>query len=79
MITYEIFRDGERIVKMSDENAEAQYFSQQRIVLIRRLPIERLEPGPYTLNIAAEDLVKDETATTSVRFEVQAPPQAGTN
>jgi GWxTD domain-containing protein len=78
-ITYEIFRDGERIVKMSDENAEAQYFSQQRIVLIRRLPIEQLEPGPYTLNIAAEDLVKDETATTSVRFEVQAPPQAGTN
>jgi len=78
-INYEIFKDGESIVNMSDENANAQYFSQQRIVLIRRLPIEQLEPGPYTLNIAAEDLVKEETATVSVRFEVQAPPPAGTN
>jgi len=79
-VKYEIFQDGKSIVNMSDENASAQYFSQQRIVLIRRLPIEQLDPGSYTLNIAAEDLVKDESASVSVGFEVQAPPQqAGTN
>lgn len=78
-LAYEILEGNEPIVKMVDENPDVQYFSQQRIVFIRRLPIEKLEPGQYTLKIRAQDHIKGETAETTTRFEIQNPPQAGTN
>ena len=73
-VTYQITRDGEPVSDIVDESGESiHYFSGQRVVLIKQLPIESLGPGQYGLKIQVEDKIKDRSVSTQEGFRLQAP------
>jgi hypothetical protein len=50
-----------------------QFYSGQRVVLIRVLPVSHLDPGDYELEVRVKDLIKDEVVTAKDRFKIVDP------
>jgi hypothetical protein len=65
-----------RIVEVTEESGESvQFFSGQRVVLIKSLPIKDLEPGKYTVAVDVKDLINDQTVAAQDNFQVTFPSQ----
>ncbi|HXK61597.1 MAG TPA: GWxTD domain-containing protein [Acidobacteriota bacterium] len=75
-VSYKIIRDGETVVEVTEESGESvQYFSGQRVVLIKSLPIKDLQPGRYTVAVEVKDLINNQDLNLQDNFQVTPPPQ----
>lgn len=70
-VTYQINQDGKTVVELVDEGGESiHFFSAQRVVLARGLPIKDLPTGTYQLVVKIEDLLTDQNVSLTDRFEL---------
>ncbi len=80
-VTYRILRDGERIFETSDGSGESiQLASGRRVVLIKQLPVQELQPGRYQLQLSVHDRILNRSADSKETFvieEQQAETQGG--
>ena len=59
-----------------DESGESmQFYSRQRVVLIKQVSLRGLEPGNYTIRVEVQDRIKKESISAKDRFEIVAPTQ----
>ena len=71
-VSYRISRDDEVIGEATDSRGESvQFFSDRRMVLLKRLSLRTLEPGKYRLEVEAWDQVKDVRTRVQENFQVQ--------
>ena len=71
-VAYRISRDDEVIGEATDSRGESiQFFSDRRMVLLKRLSLRTLEPGKYRLEVEAWDQVKDVRTQVQENFQVQ--------
>ncbi len=71
-VAYRISRDDEVIGEATDSRGESiQFFSDRRMVLLKRLSLRTLEPGKYRLEVEAWDQVKDVRTRVQDNFQVQ--------
>ncbi len=69
---YRIVGEGGVLLEETDETGESvQYFSPQRIVLIKRLPLNALAPGRYTVEVSFEDRLAAQTVTQRDSFQIR--------
>lgn len=80
-VTYRILRDGEQIFETSDGSGESiQLASGRRVVLIKQLPVQELQPGRYQLQLSVHDRILNRSADSKETFvieEQQAETQGG--
>jgi hypothetical protein len=70
---YKLLREGEPVRMAIDSGGQSiQYASPDRIVLVRRLSVEALEPGPYQVLIEIEDLISGRRLEIREPFDVRA-------
>jgi len=68
---YRIAQEGKTLVEVLDESGQSvQFFSEQRMVLIRALPVVGLKAGHYELQIEIEDRIGGGRASVSGKFEL---------
>ncbi|MDA2927621.1 GWxTD domain-containing protein [Acidobacteria bacterium AH-259-G07] len=73
-INYRILRDGQVVLEHVDErNETVQFYSGQRVVLITRLPIQKLDPGKYHIQIEVQDRLKDQFVKVEDSFDLLPP------
>ena len=71
-VAYRISRDGEVIGEATDSRGESiQFFSDRRMVLLKRLNLRSLKPGKYRLEVEVWDQVKDVRTRVQDNFQVQ--------
>lgn len=74
-VTFTISKGGTTLLELNDQSGESiQFFSGQRVVVIRVLPLQDLEPGEYRLEVKARDLITDQEITLADSFSVVEPP-----
>lgn len=79
-VNYQILQDGSPVADLVDESGESiHYYSGQRIVLIKRLPVESLSPGQYGLQVQVHDKINDKSISTKQRFQVEGPALQAAN
>lgn len=72
---FRIQRNGEPVQEIVDTEGESvHYFSEERVVLIRQLPLHDLEIGSYTLEVEVVDQVTGQRVEAREDFEVVNPP-----
>lgn len=77
---YEIVKEGEekpRVTETDEVGESVQFFSPQRMVLIKRLPLQDLDAGRYRLRFRFQDRIADQKVEASTHFEVVAREGAG--
>jgi GWxTD domain-containing protein len=75
-VTYKIMREGKVVLEVAEQSGESvQFFSGQRVVLIKNLPIKDLQAGTYTVAVEVKDLINNQTLTTQDNFQLSAPAQ----
>jgi hypothetical protein len=47
-----------------------QFFSGRRVVLLKKLSLNGLEPGDYQIKISVKDLIKDQVVESTGKFSV---------
>ncbi len=68
---YRVFRDDRLVLEVSDEAGESiQLVSSGRLVLVRRLQVNLLDPGRYRLEVRVRDAIKGEELVVNDRFEL---------
>ncbi|MFZ0428517.1 MAG: GWxTD domain-containing protein [Acidobacteriota bacterium] len=73
-LVYDLLRDGRVIRQVSgDEDRSIEYFSQDRVVVVRQLPLQGLEAGHYQLHIRATDRLTGRTADLAAPFDITPP------
>jgi GWxTD domain-containing protein len=73
-IRYQIRQGDDILLQEADEKGESvQYFSPQRMVLIKRLALNELPPGRYSVEVLFEDQLRQETVAATETFEVRTP------
>ena len=69
--SYRISSGKETLMEEIDESGESiQFFSGQRMVLIRRLSIHDLKPGAYLLDVKVHDRITDKKISARQAFQV---------
>ncbi len=69
---YSIVRDRRTVVQEVDEEGQSvQYFSPQRMVLIKRLPLTGLEPGDYQVEVSFQDRIRSQSVQASDTFTIR--------
>jgi len=69
---YRIMRDGKQVKYWSDSRGESiQFLSDRRVVLVKPLPLSKLQPGPYTLEVEIEDELSNQKARITQNFNVR--------
>ena len=73
-LVYDLLRDG-RVIRQvrGDEDRSIEYFSQDRVVVVRQLPLQGLEAGHYQLHIRATDRLTGRTADLAAPFDITPP------
>ena len=75
-VSYQLLSDGKTVVEVVDETGESvQYYSGQRVVLIKALSTEHLEPGSYRLKVEVRDLINDQTVSVEDELTIAAGNQ----
>jgi hypothetical protein len=71
-IEYEVVKDGtnERIFNFTEEIAKLPGASPQQVTVEKLLPLEKVEPGHYTLKMKITDKNRNQTLTPSAMFRV---------
>src|SRR5580658_2101682 len=72
-VAYRILKDHQPVWHQ-DESPEQLQQSREQITLERNLPLSSLEPGHYTLEIYALDLLTNQTVTRTADFTVKSVP-----
>jgi GWxTD domain-containing protein len=72
-VAYRILKDHQQVWKQDESSAQLQR-SREQITLERNLPLSSLEPGHYTLEIYALDLLTNQTVTRTADFTVKSVP-----
>jgi len=72
-IVCRLLQDGRVINEIADDSGQSiQYFSEQRVVVIRGLPTKDLGPGRYRLSVEVTDRITNKAVTIADDFEVVA-------
>ncbi|MFQ5737760.1 MAG: GWxTD domain-containing protein [Acidobacteriota bacterium] len=72
-VRYRIQKGDETLVDLSDEVGESvQYFSPQRMVLIKKLPLSDLRDGQYRVELAFKDRISDQFVRANDSFTVDS-------
>ncbi len=73
-VTYRI-RRGERVYyEGRDEVGESvQFFSPQRMVLVKRLSLQALDPGAYEIEVYFRDRIRNESITRVEQVQIRDP------
>ncbi len=70
-VTYRLFSGDQLLRQAVDENGEStQFFSPQRIVLMKHLTLEGLDPGKYRIEIEVTDLTRKESVKAGNDFTI---------
>jgi len=70
-VTYRLMQGGRELMKIEDNDGESiQFFSSQRVVLLRAFSPRLLGVGKYRLLIDVQDKIKNESAILTDEFEV---------
>jgi hypothetical protein len=79
-VSYRLLK-GRKVLKQAvDEDGEStQYFSNQRIVLIKALSFENLEPGDYQVEVQVKDRLSDQDVTVVDQFKLVEEQQIALN
>ncbi len=80
-VNYRVVDDqGRAVMELEDDAGESvQFFSGQRVVLIKQFNLAKLSPGRYTVQIQVRDRIRNEDLSLSGRFEVVPPAQLARN
>jgi hypothetical protein len=79
-VTYKLLKGNELLKEAVDEQGEStQYFSNQRIVLIKALSFADLEPGDYRLEVEVNDRLSQQTVTVEDKFRLVEEEQMALN
>ncbi len=80
-ISYKISSPGGAIfTETLDQSGQSiQFYSPQRVVLIKGLPLRHLKTGKYRVQILVQDRISDETVTAEDSFVVVKSPLAGSD
>jgi GWxTD domain-containing protein len=78
-IHYTISEKGKTLIDEVDTTGDSvQFFSSNRIVLVKGLQLKDLSPGSYRLDVKIEDLIGNQTVTASDRIRIkESEPAAG--
>lgn len=69
--SFRVSKDGEEVFEEVDDKGESiQFYSGQRVVLIKQISLERLEQGKYQIEVEVSDKITDGTVAVSDNFEV---------
>lgn len=69
--SYRIRKDGTVVREAVDNGGQStQFFSGQRLVLIKGLSLEGLDPGDYNLEVQVEDLIGQQEVISSSDFTI---------
>lgn len=72
-VTYSLLKNGQLLKAATDEGGEStQYFSGRRVVLMKQLSLEGLEPGKYQVEIEVQDRLSNQTIKQVGDFAVVA-------
>ena len=70
-VSYKITKDGQVFRSVNDNLGESiQFFSEQRVVLIRQVDLKGLEPGTYRVEVEAWDQVNDQKVDVQDSFQI---------
>ncbi len=70
-VAYRLVKGNETLKEVVDENGEStQYFSDQRVVLIKALSLEDLEFGRYRVEVEVRDRLNDRQLTVADEFSL---------
>jgi hypothetical protein len=71
-IEYEVVKnsDNQKIYEFSEEVAKMENASANQVVVEKVLPLEKLEPGQYTLRMKVTDRNRNQTLTPTATFTV---------
>jgi len=71
---YKVFRGNKPVLEMTDNSgASVRFFSGQRIVLVRQLPVNLLDPGAYRVEVKVHDTIKNQDVSATDQFVLVAP------
>jgi hypothetical protein len=70
--TYRILRNGETVLEAVDNTGQSvEFFSEQRVILIARISLNRLEAGKYTIQVENQDRINNQSVTLDDQFQVK--------
>src|SRR5258708_35468922 len=71
-IEYEVVKNGsnEKIFNFSEDIAKLPGASAQQVTIEKLLPLDKVEPGQYTLKIKVTDKNRNQTLTPTANFRV---------
>ena len=73
-LTYRILHDGNVVKQVVDLVGQSiQFYSEQRIVLIKKLDLTGIEPGNYLIQLKVEDQISNQQFTAEDRFDINHP------
>ena len=69
---YEVLKEGKTVLRLVEHNHESlRYYSEKALVFVKQLPVQRLGPGKYNLQIEVRDHIKNEAITLQDQFEIE--------
>jgi GWxTD domain-containing protein len=72
--TFSVLQGDQTVASITDNaGTSIEYTSDMRAVLARKIPLNGLEPGKYTLKVQISDLVKGQTLSRDAAFEIASP------
>ncbi len=75
-VSYKISHDGKTLLQMEENSGESiQFFSGQRVVLIKDLPTKDLEAGKYQVDVKIHDAIKNQDISAEDSFTLSEPAQ----
>ncbi len=70
-LTFTISQDGSVVRTVTDDREDSvEYFSQDRVVIVRSLPLEGLEPGHYRVRVEVDDRLAGQSVELSSPFQI---------
>ncbi len=70
-VTYRLFKDGQLLRMLTDQQGEStQFFSPQRLVLLRKLTLQGLDPGGYRIGIEVVDRISEQSLELAQDFRL---------
>ena len=72
-VRYALRRGDKPVVEQTDATGESiQFYSGQRVVLIRSLPLNDVEPGDYRVDVEVKDNITNRTLMVNDRVKIKA-------
>jgi GWxTD domain-containing protein len=70
-VSYELLQNGKMLAVASDENGESiQFYSGQRVVIVKQLRLDGLNPGDYQIRVSVVDRSSNQTVQLSGDFSL---------